>query len=224
MAHDKSPPQNRLIILFAVLSVATLAALSPMFQSYFNSVIEGQTSLNRAPRPCSASAPCPRGRPCENGFCLSELEVHQRDQALSVTQAMKKVAREGRAAAAIAPHDSEDLGALEGWQLTKNERAVARARRAMQAMAELDAGVDGAAASLPAESLPSESQPAATVAPARPRPAARPTPTRAQPVSPATPSPAAQPPTKAPSAPADDTAPGRTAPGRGTPDPGSATE
>jgi hypothetical protein len=150
MAFDKSPTNDKIIFATAILTVFSLFALVPFFDSYWDDMRTNEL----------ASKVEGRGN--------AELERARAEQArflsggpMSVDQAISQLAQRGRGAApAVAPRASgrPDVEAVEGWVRMKNEAAAAHARgayeRAERARLEREAAEAAAAATVQEGAVP----------------------------------------------------------------------
>jgi hypothetical protein len=128
--YDTTEPAARRMLEVAVLVTITLIILVPLFRSYFKHITESELFAGE-----KIGSVGVRSR--------TEIQAEQRARLesapLSVNQAAKMLSTAGRGGApAVAPKASEDLGALEGWTLSKNEKAVQAAQRAVEAAALRD--------------------------------------------------------------------------------------
>lgn len=162
MAFDKSPTNDKIILVTAIGTVISLFLLVPLFDSYWDDMRSHELAAKVEGR--------------EN----NELERYRAEQArllsggpMSVDQAITQLAQQGReAASAISPRASgrPDVEAVEGWVRMKNESAAAHARtayeRAEQARLEREAADAAAAgdAGVP-ETTPAQTTPTTTTAP-----------------------------------------------------------
>src|SRR5690606_23034752 len=115
----------RRMLEVAVIVTTILIVLVPLFRSYFKHMMESE--LFGAEKIGAVGV---KSR--------SEIQAEQKARLesapLSVSEAAKMLSTAGRSGApAVAPSASDDLGALEGWTLAKNEAAVAAAQKAVAA-------------------------------------------------------------------------------------------
>jgi hypothetical protein len=106
VAYDLTPTKNRAIIVGGILAAATLFSLHYVFDSYFIAVTEGvQHDKLASPEQLLATRAAER-KALAGG-------------PVTLDNAMAQLARQGRAGVAggvdIAPKQSEDIGALTGW-------------------------------------------------------------------------------------------------------------
>jgi hypothetical protein len=136
-AFDKTPPKNQIIVACTLLSAGALAALHPLFRSYFDVTAQSLARERREDRP----------------YAVLDYRAAQAAELargpMPIERAMATVAEKARTEIpAIAPAESADLSAVEGWAQMKNAEALARAQAAAGDTGALaaDAGVDGDAA------------------------------------------------------------------------------
>lgn len=134
MAHETSEPKNKTIFFWMFASAGTLVALVPLLQSYFffsygheleeKVLTQGSgeyAELERSAREGLASAPT------------------------SITAAVEQLSGSERPAV-VAPTESSDLGALEGWSRLPHAEAKAAAEAAIAEREAREAAEAAAAA------------------------------------------------------------------------------
>lgn len=145
MAHDKTPPRNRMILVFTLLTPAVLIGLVPFFHTYFIQMTEGETAERLAAAP-------PDSRDAIFAAERQKLETGP----MPIDRAMQTLGSRGRDASPIvAPTPSDDLSALSGWGPMADDARVAAAQAAHDAahappppppVATVDAPAEGAPA------------------------------------------------------------------------------
>jgi hypothetical protein len=134
--YDTTAPATRRMLEVAVLVTAILILLVPLFRSYFKRITEGDLFSEEKIGALGAHS---------RAQIQAEQRARLESAPLSVGQAAKMLSRAGRGSApTVSPKPSEDLGALEGWTLSKNEAAVEAAKKAVEARANAQEG-EGAA-------------------------------------------------------------------------------
>lgn len=175
---DKSPPRNGLIAIIGVLSVATLIAIKPGFDAYY----DGMHREAMADR-------------LETYSDLNQLEAARADWdrrlhsgSTPIDQAMTQLAERGRTAfPAIRPQPPAELNLdpLTGWaqlpqelpQAVRDAQAAAEAPAPEPALLEGELPTDGNDMDEASDAAAPEAAPAPAAAPAAPRPRpARPAP------------------------------------------------
>ena len=106
MAHETTEPRTTLIVFFTVLSVATLALLQPIFNSYFDSLMGEEARVQQVENPRYY-----RGYQALRAEQTSSLS----EGALPIERAMEAVAARRHELPAIEPEPSRDMQALAGW-------------------------------------------------------------------------------------------------------------
>lgn len=105
MATDQSPPRSNLILVIAVGTVVTLISLKFIFDSYFTDMMESEARAKVA-TPEEVVA-----------LHADEQKRLTTAPAIPIDQAMTELGQKGRLFSAdIAPQQSDDRGALTGWQ------------------------------------------------------------------------------------------------------------
>ncbi len=131
MGYEKSEPRNNQILLWGVVSVISLMALVPLFQSYFGKTFgqEFDEKVNAVPNtPYQELRDAQRARLNEGG--------------LTIDAAKQQLAMRGRAGTPVMPRPNDgpdatdedyeaSLAPLTGWSRLSNERRTEAARRAM---------------------------------------------------------------------------------------------
>ncbi len=103
MAFDKSPTQNRTIALVALATGVALAALSPVFDSYFHHMMEQEAHSKILPN-------------TEVTELRAEAEKRLATSPVSLAKAKQDLETRGRESFAdIQPKPSDDTRALVGW-------------------------------------------------------------------------------------------------------------
>lgn len=105
MATDDSQPRNRLILILAVGTLATLFALKFVFDSYFIGMMEGEAKAKQA-------------QPEELWKLRDEEKKKLEGSPVPIAKAMSDLASKGREGSPlIAPQPSDDTGPMVGWSL-----------------------------------------------------------------------------------------------------------
>ncbi|HEX7667431.1 MAG TPA: hypothetical protein VF407_23025 [Polyangiaceae bacterium] len=105
MATDQSPPRIKLIVSVGIGTVVTLILLKPIFDSYYFDTMESIAQAKMvAPEEVVA-------------LHAEEAKKLTTSPAIPIDQAMADLAQKGRlSAAGITPTQSNDTGAVTGWQ------------------------------------------------------------------------------------------------------------
>jgi hypothetical protein len=150
MAMDKTPPRNRLIAFYTALAVATLLALKPAFDSYFDrmkttAVQDRLVTYDDLQVVQEAEAEWSRELCLENELAQLESADQRRCTGRSIEETMQQLARRGRTAMpAIRPEASEEpnLDALRGWTERPQEVPEAAQPGAAEDAAEPQVGAE----------------------------------------------------------------------------------
>ncbi len=117
MAHDTTPPRNKMILVFTLLSPAFLIALVPLFHDYFLDMTEGEVAARVAAAP-----------PTIRDAIFAAQRQHLETGPMPIERAMREMASRGRdASPVIAPTPSDDTAAVSGWGPMEDAAAVAAA-------------------------------------------------------------------------------------------------
>lgn len=110
MAFDQTPTRNKLILIVTGITFVSLIALKFVFDSYYSIMIEEET-ISKIDQ-------------STQGDQLKAIQAIEASKSAAIAGAMANLAKGDRADfAAIAPKQSDDVQALEGW--IKIKRAVA---------------------------------------------------------------------------------------------------
>ncbi len=139
MGYEKTPPANKLIIATAVGSSVFLLGLIPFFHSYFNQMVEEEHYAKYIDVP---NAQFDAVEEAQSGNLASG--------SPSIEEAMALVAS-GQRPALIAPKESGNLAALEGWNKMPNAQALADAQAAAPVEAPAEATEPSTDEAVPAE-------------------------------------------------------------------------
>ncbi len=122
--YDTTPPASRRMLEVAVLVTVILIILVPFFRSYFKFMTESEMFSGEKIG-------------AEGVKMRAEVEAEQKARLESAPIAIGEAAKQlaaGRASA-VAPKASEELGALAGWALINDEKAVEAAQNALEGAA-----------------------------------------------------------------------------------------
>lgn len=109
MAFDQTPTRNKLILIVTGITFVSLIALKFVFDSYYSIMIEEET-ISKIDQ-------------STQGDQLKAIQAIEASKSAAIAGAMANLAKGDRADfAAIAPKQSDDVQALEGW--IKIKRAV----------------------------------------------------------------------------------------------------
>lgn len=130
--YDTGEPANKRIAFVLILSAAILIALVPVFNSYFNFMMEREIRSEEKWGKAGVEL-------------RSEIEAAQRERLekapMSVDAAKRKLSEGSRDA--VQPKSSDDLGPLVGWGLNPNEAAAEAAQAARERAAAASAAASG---------------------------------------------------------------------------------
>ncbi|NOY91954.1 MAG: hypothetical protein GXP55_12225 [Deltaproteobacteria bacterium] len=120
MAHDTTPPRNKMILVFTLLSPVLLIALVPLFHDYFLDMTEGEVAARVAEAP-----------PTIRDATFAAQRQHLETGPMPIERAMREMASRGRdASPVIAPTPSDDTAAVSGWGPMEDAAAAAAAQAA----------------------------------------------------------------------------------------------
>jgi hypothetical protein len=141
--YDTTEPASRRMLEVAVLVTGILIVLVPLFRSYFKQITESELFAEDKIGSTGVKS---------RAEIQAEQKARLESAPLSVDQAAKMLSTAGRRGApTVAPRASGDLGALEGWTLSKNEAAVQDAQKATEAAAARAAQAAEGEGAAPAE-------------------------------------------------------------------------
>lgn len=122
MAHDKTPEATNIIILTTVLSIAFLAGIYPLLNSYFEHMV--RTENQEKILGLSNDA-----RNANDG----QQRAHLHESRVPIEKAITDLGRRGRRVSpAIAPRANDQVAAVEGWSQTRDVEGAAAATAAYE--------------------------------------------------------------------------------------------
>jgi hypothetical protein len=112
MATDQSPPRTRLIVTLTIVTVVSLGALKPIFDSYYTDMFESEAKAKLA-------------APDEVRNERAEEDKRLNGGPLSIDKAMGVLAHGREGSALIEPRQSNDVAPLVGWARNVQDGGVA---------------------------------------------------------------------------------------------------